>query len=60
MPLVLEEDKRQVTISITVNEMKNLFMNKATTDGLLDFVPDTVRIETGESGRVLVVFEVAT
>ncbi len=60
MPLVLESDKREVTISITVNEMKTLFTNKATNDGLLDFVPDKVTIVTGGTGQLKIVFEVAT
>ena len=60
MPLVLESDKRSVTISITVSEMRVLFTNKATNDGLLDFVPDSVKIVTGNAGELRVVFEVAT
>ena len=60
MPLVLESDKREVTISITVNEMKALFTNKATNDGLIDFVPDKVTLETAGSGELRIVFEVDT
>ncbi len=60
MPLVLEESKSIIVVSLTVNEMKTLFTNKATADGLLTFVPTRVSItrEGDGAGALRVTFEV--
>ena len=58
MPLVLEENKSVIVVSMTVNELKGLFTTKATNDGLLTFVPTKVTLEGDGSGTMTITFEV--
>ena len=58
MPIQQRKKFQLLTVEFTKNEIGDFFVDLATTDGILTFVPDRVDVIRDASGKYIVTFEV--